>query len=79
MPKIYSVGEKSLRFRVVCVQKGSGRGGYSPEGLPWGLTGKESACKCRRHRIDPWVRKIPWRRKQQPTPVFWLGKSHRGA
>jgi len=20
--------------------------------------------------FDPWVRKIPWRRKQQPTPVF---------
>ena len=23
---------------------------------------------------NPWVRKIPWRRKWQPTPV--LGKSH---
>ena len=43
MPKIYSVGEKSLRFKAVCIQKGSGRGGYSPEGLPWGLSGKESA------------------------------------
>jgi len=21
-------------------------------------------------RFDPWVRKIPWRRKWQPTPVF---------
>ena len=27
-------------------------------------------------RFDPWVRKIPWRRKWQPTPVFLLGKSH---
>ena len=26
--------------------------------------------------MDPWVRKIPWRRKWQPTPVFLLGKSH---
>jgi len=24
---------------------------------------------CRRHEFDPWVRKTPWRRKQQPTPV----------
>ena len=24
--------------------------------------------------FDPWVRKIPWRRKQQPTPVFLPGK-----
>ena len=27
--------------------------------------------------FDPWVRKIPWRSKWQPTPVFVLGKSHR--
>jgi len=24
--------------------------------------------------FDPWVGKIPWRRKWQPTPVFLLGK-----
>ena len=29
------------------------------------------------HRFNPWIRKIPWRRKWQPTPVFLLGKSHR--
>ena len=23
-----------------------------------------------------WVRKIPWRRKWQPTPEFWPGESH---
>ena len=26
--------------------------------------------------MDSWVRKIPWRRKWQPTPVFLPGKSH---
>ena len=26
--------------------------------------------------LDPWVRKIPWRRKWQPTPGFLPGKSH---
>ena len=31
---------------------------------------------CRKHRFDPWVGKIPWRRKWQPTPVFFPGKSH---
>ena len=31
----------------------------------------ESTCQCRRSRFDPWVRKIPGRRKWQPTPVFW--------
>ena len=26
--------------------------------------------------FDPWIRKIPWRRKWQPTPIFLPGKSH---
>ena len=26
--------------------------------------------------VDPWVRKIPWRREWQPPPVFLPGKSH---
>ena len=26
--------------------------------------------------IDPWVRKIPWKRKWLPTPVFFSGTSH---
>ena len=25
---------------------------------------------------DPWVRKIPWRRKWQPIPLFLPGKFH---
>ena len=28
------------------------------------------------HGFDPWVGKIPWRRKWQPTPVFLLGEFH---
>ena len=27
-------------------------------------------------RFDPWVRKIPWRRKWHPTPVLLPGKFH---
>ena len=30
----------------------------------------------RRWRFSPWVGKIPWRRKWQPTPIFLPGKSH---
>ena len=43
--------------------------------LQW-LSDKESACQCRKHRFSPWVRKIPWRRKWQPTPVFSPGQAH---
>ena len=48
-------------------------------GFPGGASGKEPICqckRCKRHEFDPCVRKIPWRRKQQPTPVFLPGKSH---
>ena len=45
-------------------------------GLPRWLSGKESACQCKRHRFNLWVRKIPWRRKWQPTPVSLPGKPH---
>ena len=44
-----------------------------------GTRGKEPACLCRRHKrqgFDPWVGKIPWRRKWQLTPVFLPGESH---
>ena len=40
------------------------------------LNGKESACQCRRCSLDPWVRKIPGRRKWQFTPVFFPSKHH---
>ena len=39
-------------------------------GFPSWLSGKESACQCRRRRFSLSVGKIPWRRRWQPTPVF---------
>ena len=47
-----------------------------------GSVGKESACnagdhlQCRIPGFNPWVEKIPWRRKWQPTPVLLPEKSH---
>ena len=48
-------------------------------GFPRWCSGKESACpcrKCKRCRFNPWVRKSPWSRKWQPTPVFLPRKPH---
>ena len=58
-----------------CLVKGTAK-----SGLPRWLSGKEPACilyplsdkECKRHGLDPWVRKIPWRRTWQPTPVSLL-------
>ena len=42
------------------------------QGYPGGAADEEHA----RRSFDPWVRKIPWRRAWQPTPVFLHGESH---
>ena len=52
-------------------------------GFSGGTIGKEAACQCRKCktcRFNPWIRKIPWRRAWQRTPVFLPGDFHdRGA
>ena len=43
------------------------------------FSGKESACSAGHvgnGSFHPWVGKIPWRRKWQPTPIFLPEKSH---
>ena len=35
-----------------------------------GARGKESACQCRSRGFDPWVRKIPWRRKWHHSSIL---------
>ena len=46
------------------------------QGLPRWLSCKASTCQCKRHRFDPWGRKVPRRKKFQSTPVFLPGESH---
>ena len=56
-------------FTLLCIL-------ISKMGLPSRLIGEESACQCRRHGFDPWVGKIPCRRKWHTSPVFLPGKFH---
>ena len=52
---------------------------FMQDTFPGGTRGKEPACQFRKPKrlgFDPWVRKIPWRRKWQPTPAFVPGDSH---
>ena len=44
--------------------------------LPWWLRQLSICLKCGRPGFDPWVGKILWRRKWQPTPVLLPGKFH---
>ena len=48
--------------------------------LFWYVSGKESTCQAGdmvQFGFDPWVGKIPWRRKWQPTAISLPGQSHR--
>ena len=52
---------------------------YDSEGLPQCLSSKRICLQCgscRKCRFNPWVRKIPWKRAWQLTPVFLPGESH---
>ena len=44
--------------------------------FPGGSDGKASACNVGDPGFNPWVGKIPWRGKWQPTPVLLPGKFH---
>ena len=47
--------------------------------FPGGLSGKEPACQCGRHKIrgfSPWLGEIPWRGARLPTPVSCPGEPH---
>ena len=44
--------------------------------FPGGSDGKSICLQCKRPGFDPWVGKIPWRRKWQHAPVYLPGKFH---
>jgi len=46
------------------------------KGLLWWLIWYRICLQCSIPKFDPWVGKIPWRRKWQPTPVFSPRESH---
>jgi len=50
-------------------------GHSSLHGFPGGSEGKASACNVGDPGFNPWVGKIPWRRKWQSIPVLLPGKS----
>ena len=59
---------------VFFINKGSNRICF-----PGGIVVKKIQLPMKRHKrhgFDPWVRKMPWSRKRQPTLVFLLGKFH---
>ena len=44
--------------------------------FPGGSDGKSACLQCGRPGFSPWVGKISWRKKWQPTPVLLPGKLH---
>ena len=65
---VYKDGQVLLQLDKITHLKGF------PRWLKW--LKKKSSCQCRSGGFDPWVGKIPWSKKWQPTPVFLPGKFH---
>ena len=59
----------------VCVCVYMGFPGGSVVKNPPANAGDAGDMTSRRHDFDPWVEKIPWRRKWQLAPVFLPGES----
>ena len=70
---------RNFRLQLTCFSRQL----RSIKGFPGGASGKEptaNAGDIKRHRFDPWVGEISWRRAWQSTPVLLPGESHdRGA
>ena len=58
-------------FRLQLIRDRGFPGGSVVKNLP------ANAGYAKRLGFDPWIGKIPWRRKWQPTPIFLPRKSHR--
>ena len=75
---------KWSNMNVIQVQEGGEAGkkmekwrpNFPQIGLPWWLRWWRICQQCRRPGLDPWVRKVPWRREWRSTPVFVPGESH---
>ena len=48
----------------------------SPQRFPWWLRWSRICLQCGRPGFNPWVGKIPWRRKWQAILVFWPREFH---
>ena len=74
-------GGKVTDFMKVLSLAWSFKETYRRSGLPWRLSGEESSCQRRRCGFDPWMGKIPWRRKWQPASriLAWGNPMDRGA
>ena len=62
---------KEQREDTECLEPKQRRGGMA---FPRWLSGKEPTCQRTGRGFSPWVRKISWRRKWRPSPVFLPGK-----
>ena len=55
------------------------RSRYFSFGLSWWLKGKESVCKCRRHRFNPWSGRAPGEGNGNPLQYACLGKKKKNS
>ena len=78
LPAPHSWWDRGAMWQVVPAEAGFGWSWARNRGFPGDSVVKNppTVQSHRRHRFDPWVGKIPWRREWLPTPVLLPGKFH---
>ena len=74
--KLHGTTKTTTKWKTNTTKQTGTRGNITRFRLSRWLNGKDSTCQCRRHRrrgFNPWVGKISWSRKWQPTPESLLG------
>ena len=74
---VFSVSHRLLCWTSVFSLSQVNTGSWH-SGFPCGERGEGPISQGRRHKrhgFNPWVRKVPWRRAWQPTPLFLPGES----
>ena len=67
------ISVNTLSMRLILTRQPFAEYCNFPPGIPRGSVVKNPPAmqRCRRYGFTPWVGKIPWLRKWQPTPVFF--------
>ena len=72
MPTVQTLCKVQVETRVLLELRMEMSRGWPPCWLRW----ESVHLQCGRPGFNPWVRKISWRRKWQPTAIFFPGESH---
>ena len=72
----HKILNKKIKIKIIYLDVPSFKASKKYFGLAWWFRWLRICLQCGRPRFDPWMGKIPWRRKWQPTQIFLPRKAY---